>query len=50
MDAILLEDVLATVTSKVAIMKIDVEGYECKVRYRNFSIQLIVIVLNLELM
>jgi len=30
-DIILLEDVLATVTTKTAIIKIDVEGYECKV-------------------
>jgi hypothetical protein len=31
-DIVLLEDVLATVTTKTAIIKIDVEGYECKVR------------------
>jgi Tfp pilus assembly protein PilN len=30
-DSILLEDLLATVDPKVAIMKIDVEGWECKV-------------------
>jgi hypothetical protein len=31
-DVILLEDVLATVTSRTAIIKIDVQGYECKVK------------------
>jgi hypothetical protein len=30
-ETILLEDVIATLTSKVAIMKIDVESLECKV-------------------
>jgi hypothetical protein len=38
-DVILLEDVLATVTSRTAIIKIDVQGYECKVKklIYNFS-------------
>jgi hypothetical protein len=30
-DTILVEDVLATLTSKMAVMKIDVETLECKV-------------------
>ncbi|MFO0003052.1 MAG: hypothetical protein ACK559_18150, partial [bacterium] len=30
-ETILLEDVLATLTSKIAVMKIDVESLECKV-------------------
>jgi hypothetical protein len=30
-ETILLEDVIATLTSKIAIMKIDVESLECKV-------------------
>jgi hypothetical protein len=34
-DIVLLEDVLATVTTKTAIIKIDVEGYECKVRKKS---------------
>jgi hypothetical protein len=34
-DVVLLEDVLATVTSKTAIIKIDVQGYECKVKKLN---------------
>jgi hypothetical protein len=36
-DSILLEDLLATVEPKVAIMKIDVEGWECKVIHKLFS-------------
>jgi hypothetical protein len=31
-DVVLLEDVLGTVTSRTAIIKIDVQGYECKVK------------------
>jgi hypothetical protein len=31
-ETILVEDVLATLPSKTAIMKIDVENLECKVR------------------
>ena len=30
--AVRIEDILDTVSSKTVIMKIDVEGYECKVR------------------
>jgi hypothetical protein len=30
-ETILLEDVLATLTSKTAVMKLDVESLECKV-------------------
>jgi hypothetical protein len=36
-DVILLEDVLATVTSRTAIIKIDVQGYECKVKKLNHN-------------
>ena len=32
-ETILLEDILATVSSKTAVVKIDIEGMECKVRY-----------------
>ena len=34
METILLEDILATLTSKTAVIKIDVEAMECKVRNR----------------
>ena len=34
METILLEDILATVTSKTAVIKIDVEAMESKVRNR----------------
>ena len=34
-ETILLEDILATVTSQTAIIKMDVQGYECKVHLQN---------------
>ena len=42
MDTILVEDVLVTLPSKTAVMKIDVETLECKVnsyRISNSSLQ-----------
>jgi hypothetical protein len=33
-DTVLLEDILALVDSKVAIIKIDVEGMECEVKIK----------------
>jgi len=40
-ETILVEDVLATLSSKTAIMKIDVENLECKVRNNILYISLI---------
>ena len=36
METILLGDILATVQSKTAVIKIDVEAMECKVRFVNY--------------
>ena len=36
-NAILLQDILSSISSSTVVLKMDIEGYECKVNRSNYS-------------